>query len=1013
MIIKTIDCKIAKEIAMDTNYLIIVENQRKLILFRDVLKAESHIEVDCTYGYIVRVADDSVSRGWTVNNDKMKQTLTAIKEKSKKFDTVLLAMDDESNGERLAWDISEFIEHPRALRITPKELTKDSILYSIKNDKRQIDQNLIDCYIARRIIESMVSKNISEMMRWWFSKEGLIIDEEELKKVGIGRVSALANSLIVQAEEKIDTFIPEFYKRVAVDYFHNQTQFSVKNKLKFTKDKKEELMAFMDMVKKEKHTIHKFEKQTKDVPPPPPLNTVQLQKSAINQFYYSSKETMKIAKELHEGVEINGKITSLITFPKTNSLFLSETTIYQIIQLLLNTYGDQYTQTTKRLFKGADKNTSQEAIRPVSFEKEFFPKHIRQFLTEEQFRIYELIYQRTIATQMKNAIYDQSELVIFVGENQIKKENDDETQTKKVYGAQFKETANRMLFDGWKLIGKHWNIDEVDEHEEVILPDKLIPDEILNPIDIRAYEIKERSPWRYGEGRFITTLEKYNIADASFIAEIQHFLEDKGAITITNGMIYPLELGKKIHYFLQMFAPWLVDIDFGTKFEQDLKLIRDGQKSKNELIEEYENLKNETIVKLGYNSNDKSTTSWMLDKAKRIAAQKKIQLPSGIESDKEKLMSFINLHRENTHTLGKCPSCKEGDIYKMDHGYKCNIASCSFILWNNSIQRFFKNFNKNIPEETLHKYIEIILKKGKCYIDNLSTDKKEKPFNAYIVTAFNEQYQNWEITLAPKENEAKDEGIEAQADEYKPNLTEGEAQYTETINVRKENEVLKEKLEQSENERRMILDESKKDPLTRAYNRRCFDSDIEAFYRAKPRSKMSLAFIDGDKFKNVNDTYGHQAGDKVLQSIVDSLFAGIRDLKRTRVYRYGGEEFLILFIDEDRKTVLEKLNNIRQHIEKTPVIYEQHTINITVSMGVSFIAFNDTIKTFIERADKAVYSAKERGRNRIEIEHANVSVTVVEYKEEITEEKIAQTTATEVFASAEDIGISKISMPML
>ena len=175
---------------MDNNYLIIVENQRKLILFRDVLKAESHIEVDCTYGYIVRVADDSVSLGWTVNNDKMKQTLTAIKEKSKKFDTVLLAMDDESNGERLAWDISEFIEHPRALRITPKELTKDSILYSIKNDKRQIDQNLIDCYIARRIIESMVSKNISEMMRWWFSKEGLIIDEEELKKVGIGRVSA-------------------------------------------------------------------------------------------------------------------------------------------------------------------------------------------------------------------------------------------------------------------------------------------------------------------------------------------------------------------------------------------------------------------------------------------------------------------------------------------------------------------------------------------------------------------------------------------------------------------------------------------------------------------------------------------------------------------------------------------------------------------------------------------------------------------------------------------------------
>ncbi|KIM08766.1 MAG: hypothetical protein KU29_03300 [Sulfurovum sp. FS06-10] len=969
--------------AKDESILIIVENQKKLQLYRDTLgNSYPNISIESTFGFIIRITDSSSPLGWRVN-DKTKATLDSIKEKSIHYAKVLLAMDDEADGERLAWDVIEYLAHPKAFRITPKELTKSAILEAINHGGRKIDQHLIDSYIARKVIEGMVGKSISEMMRWWFSKEGLITNEEELSDVGIGRVSALALSLIVQAEEKIDTFIPEFYKRVAVDYFHNQTQFSVKNKLKFTKDKKEELMAFMDMVKKEEHIIHKFEKQTKDVPPPPPLNTVQLQKSAINQFYYSSKETMKIAKTLHEGVEINGRITSLITFPKTNSLYFAEETIYQIIQLLQSTYGEKYTFTTKRLYKGADKNTLQEAIRPVSFEKEFFPKHIKQFLTEEQFRIYELIYQRTIATQMTNAIFDQSELVIFVGNSQPNK--DDEAQSSKVYGAQFKETANRMLFDGWKLIGKHWNIDETEEHEEVILPDLLIPEEKLKPIDIRAYEIKERSPWRYGEGRFITTLEKYNIADASFIAEIQHFLIEKKAITIINGMIYPLELGKKIHYFLQMFAPWLVDIDFGTKFEQDLRLIRDGSKPKNELIEEYENLKNETIVKLGYNSEDKATNSWMLDKAKRIAAQKKITLPMGIESDKDKLMSFINLHKENIHTLGKCPSCKEGDIYKMEHGYKCNVASCSFILWNNGIQRFFKNFKKIIPDETLHKYIEIILKKGKCYIDNLFNEKKQKAFNAYITTSFNEQYQNWEITFAPKENSEQ----EANEDAYKPELTEGESKYTEEVNIIQENEHLKEKLEQSENERRLIMDESKKDALTRAYNRACFNSDIEKFIQSGYKNTISLAFIDGDKFKSINDTYGHQAGDTVLKALVDRMFVHTRKLQKARVYRYGGEEFLILLINENRKTVLDFLNELRKDIMNSPVQHDNTSIPVTVSIGVAFCETDDTIATLVGRADQAVYKAKNNGRNRIEIGEQVAVISFQEDKEMKSEGKLS------------------------
>lgn len=934
--------------ANPNSYLVVVENQKKFQLYADVLGEEEHIALENTHGHIVKLVDTNTSQGWRYA-DKSKGTLERIKHKSKDYTHVLLAMDDGTEGERLAWDVIEFLEHPRAFRITPKELTHEFIIDAIYNGTRKIDQNLIDSNSARRSIEAMVGKNISQMMRWWFHKEGLITDEETLKKVGIGRVSASALALIVQAEEKIDTFIPELYKRVAVDYFHNNTQFFVKNKLKFTKDKKEELMAFMAMVKKEPHVISKFEKDTKDKVPPPPLNAAWLQRAASYQFQYTAKETMQIAKELYEGVLINGKRVSLITMPKTNSLFLSDETIFQIIQLLLEMYGEDYTFTTKRAYKGADKNTSQEAIRPVSFEKEFRPEHIKEFLTEEQHRLYEYIFLRTIATQMKSSIYDQSELVITVG------------------GSQFKTTAHKRLFDGWEIIGQYWKDDEDEEREEVILPDVLIPSEVLKPLDIRAYEIRERSPWRYGEGRFVTTLEKYNIADASFISEIINFLEEKGIIRVINQMIYPTEFGKRIYYFLEEFAPWLIDLDYVAKFQEDILLIQSGAKNKNELIQEYENLKNETIVKLQYKEqNDPKIDGWLLDKARRISAQKKVSLPAGIESNKEQLMAFINEHKINSDILGKCPCCKEGDVYRMEHGYKCNVSTCTFVLWNNNIERFFKNFSKNISEEILPKYIEIMLTKGKCFIDNLYSPKKEDFFNAYISLQFNEKYQNWGLGFAQIMDKQGEE-IPEQEKECTPLLTDGEKEFSEELDVREENKILKKKLEHSENERRLIVDASKKDPLTRAYNRRCFDADIEAFFKSSLREQISLAFVDGDKFKSINDTYGHQAGDKVLQVLSNVMFEGVRELKRARVYRYGGEEFLIVFVGEEKKDVLDHLNKIRKTIENTPIVHEVHTIHITISIGVSFVGNNEEIKDFIERADKAVYRAKENGRNRIEI----------------------------------------------
>jgi len=209
------------------------------------------------------------------------------------------------------------------------------------------------------------------------------------------------------------------------------------------------------------------------------------------------------------------------------------------------------------------------------------------------------------------------------------------------------------------------------------------------------------------------------------------------------------------------------------------------------------------------------------------------------------------------------------------------------------------------------------------------------------------------------------------------------------VNIIQENEHLKEKLEQSENERRLIMDESKKDALTRAYNRACFNSDIEKFIQSGYKNTISLAFIDGDKFKSINDTYGHQAGDTVLKALVDRMFVHTRKLQKARVYRYGGEEFLILLINENRKTVLDFLNELRKDIMNSPVQHDNTSIPVTVSIGVAFCETDDTIATLVGRADQAVYKAKNNGRNRIEIGEQVAVISFQEDKEMKSEGKLS------------------------
>ena len=927
------------------SFLFIVENNTKKQTFDSALY-EKH-KVLSTAGSIKK---EKIGNKYVLTPQSRKY-LENIKEEASKSDKVFLAMDDDDNGEKIAWDTLEYLYHEKVktdyiYRITPREITLDAILDAVKSARR-IDKKTITAQITKKRIEKMVSRDINKIMRWWFKKENLIEDDEILADLGVGMVSAAALSLVMSAEEKIDTFIPQKYKRVRVNYFHNNAQFRLTNSLKFTEEKTEELLNFVNRVSRESHIISDYEEDTKDILPPHPLNTTWLQREANYQLSFSPKETMSVAKKLYEGIEVEEKRVGLITYFKTSSFYICDDAVYKIMHAVQDIYGEKYLFQIKREYKN-QANTTQEAIRPVSFEKKFYPQNLRKyFSSEKEYILYEYIFNRTIATQMSAAVYDNSILKVEAG------------------GGEFKAIANTLIFDGWEIIGQYWKNEDTKKYDPIKFPDEgfIIGSEI-KPINVETYPPAPRQPWRYGIGRFITSLEKYNIATPSFIAEVLNFLEEKGFITIEKNKIRPTLLARWVYGFLALYTPWLIDLDTQEKLISDLKLVESGELNGNDIVEEYENYKNETIMNSKYVEEKILPDDWVKQKALKIAKQRGQTLNEDMLSNNKVLMHFISQNKEDiTDTFGQCPSCGKGEIFKNDYGYKCNNPKCNFMLWDKSVKRFLENFSKYIPDYILPKYIEIILKKGKCYIDNLYNGKKNSYFNAFVALEYNEKYKSWQLSFF---NNKKTDETDIQ--NFIPVLQKNEVDQIEKLKLEKDNEKLQGELEKEREERRLVDNQSKKDPLTRAFNRGSFDKDIAKFFNGNQWTNLACAFIDGDKFKNVNDTYGHQTGDSVLQFLVNEIHKKIKELERVRVYRYGGEEFIILFANMEKTDVLSCVNDIRKSIEEGKVTAEDgRIVKMTISAGVSFREKEDTSKSLVEKADKAVYIAKESGRNRIEI----------------------------------------------
>ena len=514
-----------------------------------------------------------------VINDKSKKQVAELKKYTKKCDEIILASDEDREGEAIAWHLAQILnlegfgngkaEKPYK-RIVFHEITKSAIEEALKTP-RKIDMDLVDAQQARRILDRLVGYKLSPLL-WKKIHYGL----------SAGRVQSVAVRLICEKEEEINKFNPEEYWSIEAMLQKNNDSAEIKSKLvkidgksigKLGIKNKGEASNIKKDLEKAKYSIEKITKKETKKNPLPPFTTSTLQQAASNKFGYSAKQTMMISQQLYEGINLREKgLSGLVTYIRTDSLNLSKSSLESAENYIKNKFGNKYAE--KRFFKTRSKSAQEahEAIRPTNPEIE--PNSIKGSLNSKQFKLYQLIWQRMIASQMQSAIVDSTTIDIVT----------DNKYT-------FRANGSTIKFEGFLKVYPM-------KSEEIILP-KLSEKEELDLIKIISEQHFTQPPARFNEASLIKILEKLGIGRPSTYAPTISTIQNRGYVEKDDQKRFvPVEIGFTVINLLKKHFPKIVDVKFTANIEEDLDKISEGkQKWQNTLKEFYEPFEKNLIKK--------------------------------------------------------------------------------------------------------------------------------------------------------------------------------------------------------------------------------------------------------------------------------------------------------------------------------------------------------------------------------------------------------------------------------
>ena len=484
-----------------------------------------------------------------------------LKKDAKSAKKVYLATDPDREGEAIAWHLSYIldVDKEKITRVTFNEITKSAVQKAIK-EPRDIDVNLVDAQQARRVLDRIVGYKISQIL-WKKVRRGL----------SAGRVQSVAVKLIVDREEEIEKFIPEEYWNIYVKLLDEKSKKTFEAKF-FGKDKKkqeihsqEEVDEILSSIKDAKYIVEEVKKGQKKRTPAPPFTTSTMQQEASRKLGFTLKKTMSVAQGLYEGVKIPEKGTvGLITYMRTDSTRISEEARAAAKQHILEAYGEEYYE--NRYYKtNKEAQDAHEGIRPTYADLE--PDNIKDSLTKDQYKLYKLIYNRFMASQMAPAVYDTMSVIIDANKYT------------------FKANGQNLKFKGFMTLYVE-GTDDKQEEEEGIIPELEVNQEVKEQ-SINPKQSFTEPPARYTEASLVKALEEKGIGRPSTYSPTITTILERRYIEKEQKQLIPTELGKVVNKLLTENFTDIINVEFTAKVENQFDNIAEGKENWREMIGEF------------------------------------------------------------------------------------------------------------------------------------------------------------------------------------------------------------------------------------------------------------------------------------------------------------------------------------------------------------------------------------------------------------------------------------------
>ena len=484
-----------------------------------------------------------------------------LKKEAKQADKVYLATDPDREGEAIAWHLATILkdEEKKITRVTFNEITKGAVQKAIK-EPRDIDINLVDAQQARRVLDRIVGYKISPLL-WKKVRRGL----------SAGRVQSVAVKLIVEREEEIENFNPEEYWNIYVDLKDKETKkefqakFYGQNGKKLEIHSKEEVDKILEEIEKEKYIVEEVKKGEKKRTPAPPFTTSTMQQEASRKLGFTLKRTMATAQGLYEGVKIPDRGTvGLITYMRTDSTRISEEARAAAKTHIVSTYGENYYE--NRYYRAKkDAQDAHEGIRPTYADLE--PDSIKDSLTKDQYKLYKLIYNRFMASQMAAAVYDTMSVTINNGDYN------------------FKANGQLLKFKGFMTLYVE-GTDIQEKEEEGMLPD-LKEKQELELSKINPKQSFTEPPPRYTEASLVKALEEKGIGRPSTYSPTITTILERRYIEKEQKQLIPTELGKVVNKLLTENFTDVINIEFTAKIENEFDEIAEGNEEWKKMLREF------------------------------------------------------------------------------------------------------------------------------------------------------------------------------------------------------------------------------------------------------------------------------------------------------------------------------------------------------------------------------------------------------------------------------------------